>query len=168
MFCVSPELLLLRVCKKEELVDDQLSVNQDRKSSLKQEECGHAQFKEEPGELPITSELRLKQEPGDPEWTSVKEENPKSEGQTVDWHPEESSEESGVNVPVITSVVSLSNCQLQKLTANSDDSYSLDRRGGKREDFASKDLKRRCHAKQTNTVSPSSTCDKCGKDFKDQ
>ncbi|XP_075893004.1 uncharacterized protein LOC142895675 [Nelusetta ayraudi] len=165
------KLLQQRVCKKELLVDDQPSVNQDRKFSVKQEDCKHAQIKEEPKELP-TSEVRLKQEPGDPEWTSVKEESHKTEDQIVGWHPEEPSEESGVNVPVIASVVSLSNCQLQKHPVNCDDSQSQDQKGGKEEDSASKDKKRRHHKGQSNivgnTTSSSSTCDKCGKDFGDE
>ncbi|XP_075896338.1 uncharacterized protein LOC142897709 [Nelusetta ayraudi] len=164
------EFLQQRICKKEMVVDDQPLVNKDRKSSLKQEECELSQIKEEPEELP-TSELRLKQEPGDPEWTSVKEESHRTEDATVDWHPEESSEDSGVNVPVIVAVVSLSNWRLQ-LTVNSVYSQSQDQKGGKEEDSASKDLKRRHHEGQSNivgnTISSSSTCDKCGKYFEDE
>ncbi|XP_075869529.1 uncharacterized protein LOC142879874 isoform X2 [Nelusetta ayraudi] len=160
------ELLQQRVRKREMLVDDQPSVNQVRKSSLKHEECGHAQIKEEPEEFP-RRELSLKQEPRDPKWSSVKEESHRTEDPTVDRNPEESSQEFGV----IVSVVSLANCQLLRLTVNSDDSQSQDQKGGKRKDPASKGLTRRRHKGQANivrtTIPSSSTCDKCGKDFED-
>lgn len=147
--CVPPELLQLRVCEKERLVEEQPLVNQDWKASLKQEEFERAQIKEEPEELPA-GELRLKQEPSDPEWTSVKEEPHKSEDQSADWHPEESPEESRVNVPVIASVVSLSSCQLQEPAVNSEDCQSEAPKGVKQEDSARKDVKRRRRKKQVS------------------
>lgn len=47
MFCVIPELLLQRVCKKKMLADDQPLGNQDRKSCLKLK-CEHELLREEP------------------------------------------------------------------------------------------------------------------------
>lgn len=95
---------MMRVCKKEEFVD----VNQDVRSSPKQEECGPTQLKEEPAELLTTSELRLKQE--------------------FEWTSKESFVESEVNVPLIASAVPLCNCQLQKCNVNSNDPQSQDQK----------------------------------------
>lgn len=113
-------------------MDDHSFPSQGSKFNLTHEEDEH-QIKEEVEEVQI-NDLGLKQEPGDPSMTSVKEESPKTEAQSADRHPEESSQESGVNVPVIVSVLSLANCEQQHLFGSSDVSQSQNRGDDNQED----------------------------------
>lgn len=142
MFCVPTDIIEPQhVFKEEVTVDDHSFLNQDSKFSLKQEKDEHPQIKEEGEEVHIY-ELGSKQEPGDPSMTSVKEQSPKTEEQTSDRHPEESSQESGVKVPVIVSVLSLANCEQQQVSGSSDVSQSQDQRDDNQEDSTIR--KRKC------------------------
>ncbi|XP_075901115.1 uncharacterized protein LOC142900612 [Nelusetta ayraudi] len=82
------ELPQQRVSHEKVFVDDQPSFNQNRNPSVDQEEPEPPQIKEQQEELAI-DELRLKQDPEGLQLCSANEENNKSEGPTVDWHPEE-------------------------------------------------------------------------------
>lgn len=92
--------------------DQPQAPNQDRNSSMDQEEPKPPQIKEQQEELAI-GELRLKQEPEDLQFCFENEESSKNEGPTtVDPHPEVPVEESEVNIPSFTQA----NSELQQLS----------------------------------------------------
>lgn len=81
MFCVPADIILQHVNKEEIILDDQSFLNQFIKFSMKQEEDKQSQTQEEVEELRII-DLRLKEESGDSQATSVEEEGLKSRDQT--------------------------------------------------------------------------------------
>lgn len=106
VFFISPELPQQQLVYKVGLtVEDQLSLVQDRNSSVDQEEPELPQIKEQQEELSI-SEFGLKQEPENLHLCCADGKNNESEHQTVDWNPEEPLQASQVKNPVIKSVVS--------------------------------------------------------------
>lgn len=105
MFCVSPEVPQLHVCKEEEVLTNQQLWDQECNSSRHQEEPEPPQTEEEPEEV-CSSQLGLKQDSNNFKLSSPKEESDQDEYQTLDWNPEEPSEESQVKIPFITCVVS--------------------------------------------------------------
>ncbi|XP_028434230.1 zinc finger protein 239-like [Perca flavescens] len=182
------------VCKEEEevLSDQQLCI-QERNSRLDQEDPEPPQIKEEQEELCTSQEgeqLVLKQETDTFMLTPTHEERNHSEGQTLNFNPDDGTlstaeKESVANMPVITSVESEVNGDHQLL---SHEAESRDQKGDKRGDSGStrnaepepkkRRRKSRSHSNNvdngnvseihpnTQTGKKSSICDPCGKDLK--
>ena len=126
-FCVPPELPQQHVCKE----DQQL---------CNQEEPEPPHMKEEEEKLCSSQEgeqLVLKQETDGAMMTPVNEENEHSEDQTLDLNPDETPQESVVNMPVITSVGSETNSDLQLLSNGSHVAENQSPEGGKQGDSGS-------------------------------
>uniref|UniRef100_A0A8C9Z8Y5 C2H2-type domain-containing protein n=1 Tax=Sander lucioperca TaxID=283035 RepID=A0A8C9Z8Y5_SANLU len=190
------ELPQQHVCKEEEVLSDQQLCIQEKNSSLDQEDPEPPQIKEEQEELCPSQEgeqLVLKQETDTFMLTPTYEESDHSEGQTLNFNPDDDSlsaaeKESVANMPVITSVVSEANSDHQLLSHNSHEAESQDQKGGKHGDSGStrnaepepkkRRRKSRSHSNNvdntnmseihpnTQTSKKSFICDKCGKDFK--
>ncbi|XP_074479123.1 uncharacterized protein LOC141760334 isoform X2 [Sebastes fasciatus] len=183
------ELPQQHVCKEEEVPVDQQLCIQERNSSLDQEDPDPPQIKEEQEELCTSQEgeqLELKQETDSFMLTPTHEEGDHSEDHTLYLNAAE--KESVVNMPVITSVVSVPNSDHQLFSHISHEAESQDQRGGEHGDSGStrdaepKSQKRlhksRSHSNNvknsnfleihhtTNTGKQSFKCDTCGKDFK--
>ncbi|XP_074492802.1 uncharacterized protein LOC141768409 [Sebastes fasciatus] len=183
------ELPQQHVCKEEEVPVDQQLCIQERNSSLDQEDPDPPQIKEEQEELCTSQEgeqLVLKQETDSFMLTPTHEEGDNSEVQTLYLNAAE--KESVVNMPVITSVVSVPNSDHQLFSHISHEAESQDQRGGEHGDSGStrdaepKSQKRHCKSRShsnnvnnsnlleihriTNTGKQSFSCDTCGKDFK--
>uniref|UniRef100_A0A8C9ZEP2 C2H2-type domain-containing protein n=1 Tax=Sander lucioperca TaxID=283035 RepID=A0A8C9ZEP2_SANLU len=190
------ELPQQHVCKEEVVLSDQQLCIQERNSSLDQEDPEPPQIKEEQEELCTSQEgeqLVLKQETDTFMLTPTYEESDHSEGQTLNFNPDDDSlsaaeKESVANMPVITSVVSEANSDHQLLSHNSHEAESQDQKGGKHGDSEStrnaepepkkRRRKSRSHSNNvdntnvseihpnTQTGKKSFICDTCGKDFK--
>ncbi|XP_044214932.1 zinc finger protein 771-like isoform X1 [Thunnus albacares] len=185
------ELPQQHVCKEEEVLADQQLCNQERNSSLDQEDPEPPQIKEEQEELCTSLEgeqLVLKQETETFMLTPTCDE---SEDQTLDLSPDETQREAEkehvVSMSVKSSVEPEPNNDDQLLSHNSDVAESQDHKGGKHGDSGSTrkaepKLKKRPHRKknQTNNEDNSTTikihrntdtgeqsfeCDTCGKRF---
>ncbi|XP_031167370.1 uncharacterized protein LOC116058682 isoform X7 [Sander lucioperca] len=139
------ELPQQHVCNEEEVLSDQQLCIQERNSSLDQEDPEPPQIKEEQEELCPSQEgeqLVLKQETDTFMLTPTYEESDHSEGQTLNFNPDDDSlsaaeKESVANMPVITSVVSEANSDHQLLSHNSHEAESQDQKGGKHGDSGS-------------------------------
>ncbi|XP_039658380.1 uncharacterized protein LOC120560195 isoform X6 [Perca fluviatilis] len=139
------ELPQQRVCKEEEVLSDQQLCIQERNSSLDQEDPEPPQIKEDQEELCTSQEgeqLVLKQETDTFMLTPTYEERDHSEGQTLNFNPDDDTlsaaeKESVANMPVITSVVSEANSDHQLLSHNSHEAESQDQKGGKHGDSGS-------------------------------
>ncbi|XP_078107827.1 uncharacterized protein LOC144518788 [Sander vitreus] len=190
------ELPQQHVCKEEEVLSDQQLCIQERNSSLDQEDPEPPQIKEEQEELCTSQEgeqLVLKQETDTFMLTPTYEESDHSEGQTLNFSPDDDTlsaaeRESVANMPVITSVVSEANSDHQLLSHNSHQAESQDQKGGTHGDSGStrnaepepkkRRRKSRSHSNNvdntnvseihpnTQTGKKSFICDTCGKDFK--
>ncbi|XP_035854922.1 putative mediator of RNA polymerase II transcription subunit 26 isoform X2 [Sander lucioperca] len=190
------ELPQQHVCKEEEVLSDQQLCIQERNSSLDQEDPEPPQINEEQEELCTSQEgeqLVLKQETDTFMLTPTYEESDHSEGQTLNFNPDDDSlsaaeKESVANMPVITSVVSEANSDHQLLSHNSHEAESQDQKGDKHGDSGStrdsepepkkRRRKSRSHSNNvdntnvseihpnTQTGKKSFICDTCGKDFK--
>ncbi|XP_037614665.1 uncharacterized protein LOC119481630 isoform X2 [Sebastes umbrosus] len=183
------ELPQQHVCKDEEVPVDQQLCIQERNSGLDQEDPDPPQIKEEQEELCTSQEgeqLVLKQETDSFMLTPTHEEADNSEVQTLYLNAAE--KESVVNMPVITSVVSVPNSDHQLFSHISHEAESQDQRGGEHGDSGStrdaepksqkKHRKSRSHSnnvnnsnllqihRATNTGKQSFKCDTCGKEFK--
>ncbi|XP_074492804.1 uncharacterized protein LOC141768411 [Sebastes fasciatus] len=183
------ELPQQHVCKEEEVPVDQQLCIQERNSSLDQEDPDPPQIKDEQEELCTSQEgeqLVLKQETDSFMLTPTHEEADNSEVQTLYLNAAE--KESVVNMPVITSVVSVPNSDHQLFSHISHEAESQDQRGGEHGDSGStrdaepksqkKHRKSRSHSnnvknsnlleihRTTNTGKQSFKCDTCGKEFK--
>ncbi|XP_039659998.1 uncharacterized protein LOC120561114 [Perca fluviatilis] len=136
------ELPQQHVCKEEEVLSDQQLCIQERNSSLDQEDPEPPQIKEDQEELCTSQEgeqLVLKQETDTFMLTPTYEERDHSEGQTLNFNPDDDTlsaaeKESVANMPVITSVVSEANSDHQLLSPNSHEAESQDQKGGKHGD----------------------------------
>ncbi|XP_028433258.1 zinc finger protein 37-like isoform X2 [Perca flavescens] len=139
------ELPQQHVCKEEEVLSDQQLCIQERNSSLDQEDPESPQIKEEQEELCISQEgeqLVLKQETDTFMLTPTYEERDHSEGQTLNFNPDDDTlsaaeKESVANMPVITSVESEANSDHQLLSPNSHEAESQDQKGDKHGDSGS-------------------------------
>ncbi|XP_035854955.1 zinc finger protein 37-like isoform X2 [Sander lucioperca] len=139
------ELPQQHVFKEEEVLSDQQLCIQERNSSLDQEDPEPPQIKEEQEELCPSQEgeqLVLKQETDTFMLTPTYEESDHSEGQTLNFNPDDDSlsaaeKESVANMPVITSVVSEANSDHQLLSHNSHEAESQDQKGDKHGDSGS-------------------------------
>ncbi|XP_039660532.1 zinc finger and SCAN domain-containing protein 2-like [Perca fluviatilis] len=190
------ELPQQHVCKEEEVLSDQQLCIQERNSRLDQEDPEPPQIKEEQEELCTSQEgkeLVLKQETDAFTLTPTYEERDHSEGQTLNFNPDDGTlsaaeKESVANMPVITSVESEANGDHQLLSHNSHEAESRDQKGGKRGDSGStrnaepEPKQRRGKSRSpsnnvdnsnlseippnTQTGKKSSICDTCGKDLK--
>ena len=152
MLCVPPELPQQHVCKEEEVLADQQLRNQERNSSLDQEDPEPPEIKEEQEELCTSREgeqLVLKVETDTVMLTPAYEESDHSEAEPTSDH--------------------------QLLSNNSHVAESPDQKGGERGDSGSagdgelKEKKRHCRA-QTHPGKKPLKCDTCGKalNFKSQ
>ncbi|XP_028435033.1 uncharacterized protein LOC114556331 [Perca flavescens] len=139
------ELPQQHVCKEEEVLSDQQLCIQERNSSLDQEDPESPQIKEDQEELCTSQEgeqLVLKQETDPFMLAPTYEERDHSEGQTLNFNPDDDTlsaaeKESVANMPVITSVVSEANSDHQLLSPNSHEAESQDQKGGKHGDSGS-------------------------------
>ncbi|XP_028433256.1 zinc finger and SCAN domain-containing protein 2-like isoform X3 [Perca flavescens] len=139
------ELPQQHVCKEEEVLSDQQLCIQERNSSLDQEDPESPQIKEDQEELCTSQEgeqLVLKQETDTFMLTLTYEERDHSEGQTLNFNPDDDTlsaaeKESVANMPVITSVESEGNSDHQLLSPNSHEAESQDQKGGKHGDSGS-------------------------------
>ncbi|XP_039658382.1 GATA zinc finger domain-containing protein 10-like isoform X8 [Perca fluviatilis] len=139
------ELPQQHVCKEEEVLSDQQLCIQERNSSLDQEDPEPPQIKEDQEELCTSQEgeqLVLKQETDTFMLTPTYEERDHSEGQTLNFNPDDDTlraaeKESVANMPVLTSVVSEANSDHQLLSPNSHEAESQDQKGGKHGDSGS-------------------------------
>ncbi|XP_042277116.1 myb-like protein V [Thunnus maccoyii] len=138
------ELLQQHVCKEEEVLADQQLCNQERNSSLDQEDPEPPQIKEEQDELCTSLEgeqLVLKQETETFMLTPACEESDNSEDQTLDLSPDEPESEAEkehvVSMLVKSSVVPETNSDDQLLSHNSHVAESQDHKGGKQGDSGS-------------------------------
>ncbi|XP_039658372.1 uncharacterized protein LOC120560194 isoform X1 [Perca fluviatilis] len=183
-------------CKEEEVLSDQQLCIQERNSSLDQEDPEPPQIKEDQEELCTSQEgeqLVLKQETDTFMLTPTYEERDHSEGQTLNFNPDDDTlsaaeKESVANMPVLTSVESEVNSDHQLLSHNSHEAESQDQKGGKHGDSGStrnaepepkkRRRKSRSHSNNvdktnvseihpnTQTGKKSFICETCGKDFK--
>ncbi|XP_078112503.1 uncharacterized protein LOC144521775 [Sander vitreus] len=139
------ELPQQHVCKEEEVLSDQQLCIQEMNSSLDQEDPEPPKIKEEQEELCTSQEgeqLVLKQETDTFMLTPTYEESDHSEGQTLNFNPDDDTlsaaeKESLDNMPVITSVVSEANSDHQLLSHNFHEAESQDQKGGKHGDSGS-------------------------------
>lgn len=97
------------VHQEEVTVDDGPSSNKDSNSIVDQEYPEPLQIKEELS----STQLEFKQDNGDHSFSTNKDIR-ESEDQSVDWNPGEPMEECDVKIPIITSVVSGANSELQQ------------------------------------------------------
>ncbi|XP_042277344.1 zinc finger protein 436-like isoform X2 [Thunnus maccoyii] len=136
------ELLQQNVCEEEEVLTDQQPCNQEKNSSLAQEDPEPPQIKEEQEEVYTSLEgeqLVLKQETETFMWTPTCEESDNSEDQTEDSDETESAAEKEhvVSMLVKSSVVPEPNSDDQLLSHNSHVAESQDHKGGKLGDSGS-------------------------------
>ncbi|XP_028440166.1 zinc finger protein 260-like isoform X2 [Perca flavescens] len=155
------ELPQQHVCKEEEVLSDQPLCIQERNSSLDPEP---PQIKEEKEELCTSQkgeQLVLKQETDTFMLTPTYEESDHSEGQTLNFNPDDDTlsaaeKESLANMPVITSVVSEANSDHQLLFHNSHEAESHNQKGGNYRDSGStrnaepEPKKRRCKSRSNS------------------
>ncbi|XP_067471487.1 zinc finger protein 845-like isoform X1 [Thunnus thynnus] len=139
---VHTELLQQNVCEEEEVLTDQQPCNQEKNSSLAQEDPEPPQIKEEQEEVYTSLEgeqLVLKQETETFMWTPTCEESDNSEDQTEDSDETESAAEKEhvVSMLVKSSVVPEPNSDDQLLSHNSHVAESQDHKGGKLGDSGS-------------------------------
>eukprot|EP00064_Thunnus_orientalis_P005641 superscaffoldBa00000562_g5655 len=144
-----PEIKLNRIelpqqhaCKEGEVLADQQLCNQDRNSSLDQEDPEPPQIKEEQEELCTSlkgEQLVLKQETETLMWTPTFEESDNSEGRTEDSDETQSAAEKEhiVIMSVRSLVVPEPNSDDQLLSHNSHVAESQDHKGGKQGDSGS-------------------------------
>ncbi|XP_035859521.1 zinc finger protein 397-like isoform X6 [Sander lucioperca] len=126
------------VCKEEEVLSDQHLCIQEKKSSLDQEDPEPPKIKEEQEELCTSQEgeqLVLKQETDTFMLTPTYKESDHSEGQTLNFNPDDDTlsaaeKESLDNMPVITSVVSEATRDHQLLSHNFHEAESQDQKEG--------------------------------------
>ncbi|XP_035854958.1 rho GTPase-activating protein gacU-like isoform X4 [Sander lucioperca] len=136
------ELPQQHVCKEEEVLSDQQLCIQERNSSLDQEDPEPPQIKEELCTSQEGEQLVLKQETDTFMLTPTYEESDHSEGQTLNFNPDDDTlsaadTESVANMPVITSVESEANHDHQLLSHNSHEAESQDQKGDKHGDSGS-------------------------------
>ncbi|XP_044233092.1 zinc finger protein 271-like isoform X5 [Thunnus albacares] len=189
------ELLQQHVCKEEEVLTDQQLCNQEKNSSLDQEDPEPPQIKEEQDELCTSLEgeqLVLKQETETFMLTPACEESDNSEDQTLDLSPDEPESEAEkehvVSMLVKSSVVPEPNSDDQLLSHNSHVAESQDHKGGKHGDSGStgnaeikpkkRHRKSKSHSNNVQNTTMSQIqlnshkgkrvfkCDYCGKAFK--
>ncbi|XP_042277373.1 zinc finger protein 480-like [Thunnus maccoyii] len=178
------ELPQQHVCK-EDLADQQL-FNQERNSSLDQEDPEPPQIKDEQDELCNSLEgeqLVLKQETKTFMLTPTCEESDNSEDQTLDLSPDETQSatenEHVVSMSVKSSVVPEPNSDDQLLSHNSHVAESQDHKGGKQGDSGStgntetkpqkshhKSKKKKRTQLNNHTGKKVLNCDTCGRAFK--
>ncbi|XP_044185302.1 zinc finger protein 568-like [Thunnus albacares] len=146
-----PEIILNRielpqqhVCKEEEVLADQKLCNQERNSSLDQEDPEPPQIKKEQEELYTSLEgeqLVLKQETETFMLTPTCEESDNGEDQTLDLSPDETEsateKEHVVSMSIKSLVVPEPNSDNQLLPHNSHVAESQDHKGGKQGDSGS-------------------------------
>ncbi|XP_044185326.1 zinc finger protein OZF-like [Thunnus albacares] len=191
-----PEIKLYRIelpqqhaYKEGEVLTDQQICNQDRNSSLDQEDPEPPQIKEEQEELctSLEEEQLLKQETETFMWTPTCEESDNSEGQAEDSDDTQSAAEKEhiVIMSVRSLVVPEPNSDDQLLSHNSHVAESQDHKEGKHEDSGStRNTETKPHhnsnshtdnehnstmLKMNNNTCKSEKplkCDKCGKTFK--
>ncbi|XP_039665015.1 zinc finger protein 250-like isoform X1 [Perca fluviatilis] len=148
------------VCKEEEVLSDQHLCIQERNSSLDPEP---PQIKEEKEELCTSQkgeQLVLKQETDTFMLTPTYEESDHSEGQTLNFNPDDDTlsaaeKESLASMPVITSVVSEANSDHQLLFHNSNEAESQDQKGGNYDSGSTRHAepepkKRRCKSRSNS------------------
>ncbi|XP_039665843.1 zinc finger protein 3-like isoform X2 [Perca fluviatilis] len=165
------ELPQQHVCKEEKVLSDQQLCIQERNSSLDPEDPEPPQIKEEQEELCTIQEgeqLALKQKTDTFMLTPTYEESDHSEGQTLNFMPDDGTltaaeKESVANMPVITSVVSEGNGDHQLLSHNSHEAESQDQKG--HSNIVDGTNLSESHP-NPQTGKKSFICDTCGKDFK--
>ncbi|XP_042277340.1 zinc finger protein 2 homolog isoform X3 [Thunnus maccoyii] len=158
---VHTELLQQHVCEEEEVLTEQQLCNQEKNSSLDQEDPEPPQIKEEQEEIYTSLEgaqLVLKQETETFMWTPTCEESDNSEDQTEDSDETQSAAEKEhvVSMLVKSSVVSQPNSDDQLLSLNSHVLESQDHKGGKHGDSgltgnAETEPKKRHHRRKNPT-----------------